>query len=92
MAVDPLVLADLLDEYAAALRRDRDVVAEQFGTAKQAFARVRGEYDWQNAREFKRRWQHTSDAFDAYTEGVHGLLQLLEERISALRDLGGQRL
>jgi hypothetical protein len=84
--VDPRRLADLLDDYRRALLEHRERVEEGFATAQESFERIQG-YDWEQAQQFRARFRRTSEAFESYTQGTQVLVQLLEERIGALREL-----
>lgn len=89
--VDPARLADLLDEYRTALLSHRERVEDGFDRTVDAYRRIEG-YDWAAAQEFRSRFERSARAFDDYVTGTRALVELLEERIDALRELARTQL
>ena len=89
--VDPAQLAELLEGYRSALLTHRERVEDGFAGADDAYRRIEG-YDWAAAQEFRARFERSAQAFDEYINGTRALVDLLEERIEALRDLARTQL
>ena len=77
------VLSDYHDTLAAQYQRVGEAHTE-LSTRYHALSQV---YEGRGAGQFKVEWQHVQSTFEAYVDGVPGVLSMLSAKIDQLRRL-----
>ena len=83
--VDIGQLGVAIDEYRGALAEALMGVTSAFNDLKGPYRALSEVYEGVAATEYKAGMTHTSEAFEAFIDGVPALVNLLEGRAEALR-------
>lgn len=85
--VDPAILAQAIEEYAAALEHHSRVLGVGFREVDQAFVHLMHVWQGEGAGEFSRGWQAATGGFEELRTALPALLKELRSRAAVLRGI-----
>lgn len=83
---DVTLLVTRLTSYSEALDRHNMAIQRAYENAQESLAKLRRVYGGAAAEDFFVHWDRTTQALERYLEGARSIKEVLEARLSALRE------
>lgn len=83
---DVSLLLTRLTRYSEALDRHTATIQQAYDRAQESLANLRRVYAGAAADDFFSHWNRTTEALERYLEGARGIKEILDARISTLRE------
>lgn len=84
--VDVTLLVNRLTSYSEALDRHNVAIQRAYENAQESLANLRRVYGGAAAQDFLAHWDRTTEAMEEYLDGAKRIKEILDTRITTLRE------